>query len=433
MHQKKILNNQFFRVFSYNSIIISGKIITSFVVSKISAIYLGPSGFALVGNFKNVLQGILGITSSGFQSGVIKHIAESQNKPSALKSIISSVCVLSLGVSVLLAPFLFIFSEELSDYVLLETSYAYVFKYLAFFLPVISLNFLLLYIINGFQKLKLFTIISTIFNVFNAILTFLFIYIYDLSGALMVSLFVPVISLVSSALFKEIRVLVFEQLFEFRKISINIIKSVSVYLVMAMYSTVLISITYLLIRHRIINTINIESAGLWEAMNKISTFYMLFFSSLFTLYLLPKLSQNNSMKGYKNIMIDYFKFILPLIVILFSIVFMFRTLIIKFFLTDDFLEIKDFFYLQLIGDFIKIIAFSFAYQFHAKKIIIPYFISDAILYVSFGFASYYLIDTFKLTGVYYAYICSLILYILTVIFSIYFTNHKYLQINAEEI
>jgi PST family polysaccharide transporter len=243
----------------------------------------------------------------------------------------------------------------------------------------------------------------------------------------MVSLFVPVISLVSSALFKEIRVLVFEQLFEFRKISINIIKSVSVYLVMAMYSTVLISITYLLIRHRIINTINIESAGLWEAMNKISTFYMLFFSSLFTLYLLPKLSQNNSMKGYKNIMIDYFKFILPLIVILFSIVFMFRTLIIKFFLTDDFLEIKDFFYLQLIGDFIKIIAFSFAYQFHAKKIIIPYLYLLMQLKIILN-----LIDTFKLTGVYYAYICSLILYILTVIFSIYFTNHKYLQINAED-
>mgnify|MGYP000336036870 CR=1 FL=1 len=67
---KKILKNQFFKVLSYNSIIILGKVITSFVVSKVSAIYLGPSGFALVGNFKNLFQGVLGITSSGFESGV---------------------------------------------------------------------------------------------------------------------------------------------------------------------------------------------------------------------------------------------------------------------------------------------------------------------------------------------------------------------------
>jgi PST family polysaccharide transporter len=188
--------------------------------------------------------------------------------------------------------------------------------------------------------------------------------------------------------------------------------------------------TYLLIRNKIIAGIDIETAGLWEGMNKISTFSMLVFTSLLTLYLLPKLAENKTICGYKSIMTDYFKFVLPLMIVLFAVVFLFRILIINLFLTESFLEIGNFFHLQLIGDFIKVVAFSLAYQFHAKQIIIPYFISDAILYGSFYLISVFLLDAYQLSGVYYAYISSLVLYLLVVIISIFFTRNKYLRANV---
>jgi len=426
---KKILNNQFFKIFSYNSIIVFGKVISSFVVSKVSAIYLGPSGFAIVGNFRNVLQGVLGITSSGFQSGVIKHIAESKYERELYSSIVSSVFALSLFISLLIAPVLFIFSEALTVYILKEVSYAFVFKYFALLLPLISFNFLILNILNGLQKLKLYTIISSVLNVLNALLTFLCIYFYSLEGALIASLLVPAFCFVTTFLFKDIRKLVFRYFFRLKNVSYNIVKSVSVYLGMAIYSTILISISYLLIRNKIISSIDLETAGLWEAMNKVSTFYMLFFSSLLTLYLLPKLSQNITVNGFKNIMIEYFKFVLPLVIILFLVIFISRLLIIRLFLTEDFLHIQNLFYLQLVGDFLKIVGFSFAYQFHAKKMLLPYFISDALLYISFYLLSIFLIDIYELLGVYYAYICSFILYLLTVIIFIYLTRYKYLKAN----
>ena len=75
----KISNNPFLKVFSFNSIVVIVKLLTSFIVSKVSAIYLGPSGYAIVGNLKNVLQGVLGISTSGFESGLIKYIAENKN------------------------------------------------------------------------------------------------------------------------------------------------------------------------------------------------------------------------------------------------------------------------------------------------------------------------------------------------------------------
>ena len=245
---KKILKNQFFKVLSYNSIIILGKVITSFVVSKVSAIYLGPSGFALVGNFKNLFQGVLGITSSGFESGVIRHITESKNKKEEYASIISTVFALSTLIALFIAPFIYFFSETLSISILKENSYAFVFKYFAFLLPIISFNFLLFFIINGLQRFKLFTQVSILLNVLNAVLTFVLIHFYNLKGALIVSLLVPVLCLAISFFLKETREIIYYQLFSLKNVSIKIIKSLSVYVSMAIYSAVLISITYLLLR-----------------------------------------------------------------------------------------------------------------------------------------------------------------------------------------
>ena len=117
-----------------------GKVITSFVVSKVTAIYLGPAGFAIIGNFKNVFQSVLGITSSGFESGVIRHIAEHRNNKKQYSVIISSVIALSIFISLIIAPVLYIYSDELSQSVLKGISYSFIFKYLAFVLPIISLT-----------------------------------------------------------------------------------------------------------------------------------------------------------------------------------------------------------------------------------------------------------------------------------------------------
>ena len=80
----------FFRFLSYNTIIVLGKLISSFVVSKVSAIYLGPSGYALLGNFRNIFQIVLGVSANGFESGTIKHIAENRDDKSYHSKIVSS-------------------------------------------------------------------------------------------------------------------------------------------------------------------------------------------------------------------------------------------------------------------------------------------------------------------------------------------------------
>jgi PST family polysaccharide transporter len=424
---KKLFSNSIVKVFSFNSLIVFGKLISSFIVSKVSAIYLGPSGYAIVGNFKNVLQGILGITASGFESGIIKYTAENKNDNKQFNIIVSSAITLSVLISLIVGLLLLLFANSLSVYVLKDIKLAFVFRYLAIVLPLVSLNFLVVYILNGLQKLKLYSILITITNSLNALVTFLLIYFINLEGALLASILIPVLSLVFSLLFKDIRDLLSSFFLNIKAISVNVLKSISTYIAMATYSSLLISLTYLFIRNNIITSLGISTAGLWEAMNKISAFYMVFFSSLFTLYLLPQLAINKTIAGYYEIMKTYFKYLIPFTLVAFTLLLIFRTLVIKIFLTDAFESIEKFVYLQLIGDFIKILGFSIAYQFHAKKMVVFYFISDAILYLSFYFLSISLITYFNLEGVFYAYIISTLAYLIAVTLFVFFNNSNSLK------
>lgn len=424
---KNIFTNQLYKVISYNGVVVVLKIISSFIVSKVSAVYLGPSGYAIVGNFRNVLQGLLGVTSTGFESGVIKYISENKANSSGQKIVVINVFALNLLICVCICPFLFLFSEQLALYTLKESSLAFVFKYLSIFFPLVSFSFLIVYIVNGLQKFRLYALLTSISNVLNAVLTFVFVYFFNLEGALIASFLVPVLSFVFAFIFRDIRHLFFEAFSEFKNISLKFFKSISVYLFMAIYSSILISLSYLFIRNSIIKNIDIDTAGLWEAMNKISMFYMIFFSSLMTLYLLPKLSQNKTVSGYYSIMKDYFKTLIPVLVLSFLLVFFLRIFIIKLFLTNEFLEISNYFYLQLFGDFFKVIGFSLAYQFHAKKMVVAYVVTDAVLYGMFYFISIFLIDSFNLIGVFYAYLLSTFLYLILVLIFVYKMRYNYLQ------
>ncbi len=427
-----VVKDGFFKIISHNSIVFFSKVFSSFIISKTTAVFLGPSGYALLGNFKNILQIVLGVSTNGFQSGIIKYVSENQYKTLQLKKVISSAFALNVLICLLIAPFFLFFSDRFASYILKDVSLAYVFEYLAFFLPLISLNSLLVYTVIGLQKLKLYTRLSVVLNIFNAGFTFLFVYYFKLQGALFASFIVPSITLIAALLFKDIRVLFLNVIRHFRYVSFKIIKSFSVYMFMAIYSSTLISLSYLMIRNIIIKVNSIESAGVWEASNKISSFYMLFFSSLFTLYLLPKLSKNNSIIGYSKIMKNYFSILLPILVMSFIVLFFLKYILIKIFLANSFFELGQYFHLQLIGDFFRVIAFSLAYQFHAKKMILAYFITDALLYGGFYVFSALLIQTFNLNGVFYAYVLSAVVYFVSVLLFVINLNPKYLMSKENE-
>src|SRR5690606_38719604 len=81
------------------------------------------------------------------------------------------------------------------------------------------------------------------------------------------------------------------KLITWKNIHVDNLKKMGSYSLMALFTAVALPIVSVAIRNYIIKTQGLHEAGLWEAMNRISGYYLMFVSTLLTLYLLPKFAE----------------------------------------------------------------------------------------------------------------------------------------------
>lgn len=81
---------------------------------------------------------------------------------------------------------------------------------------------------------------------------------------------------------------------------------------MALLSAVIAPLTLILIRNTIVQNYSINEAGVWDAVNRLSSFYMLFFNTGLSLYYMPKLASLNTDDEFKTELKSYFKTLVPL-------------------------------------------------------------------------------------------------------------------------
>jgi O-antigen/teichoic acid export membrane protein len=172
---------------------------------------------------------------------------------------------------------------------------------------------------------------------------------------------------------------------------------------MALLSAVIIPMTLILIRSQIVNDYSIDDAGIWDAVNRLSGFYMMIFSSGLSLYYMPKLASLKTDDEFKVELESYFKIFVPLFVIMLVVVFLLKGLIIDFAFTTEFSRIKGVLIWQLSGDLLRIMTLAFGYQIVAKAMIKKYFILEIIFNLLYLFLSYYLVQISSFEGALQAY------------------------------
>jgi len=82
---KNILKTDLIRTSFFTSIATTMKIVTAFVLNKIVAIYIGPLGIAIIGQFNNFMGIANTIGSGGIATGVVKYIAENKDSETDTK------------------------------------------------------------------------------------------------------------------------------------------------------------------------------------------------------------------------------------------------------------------------------------------------------------------------------------------------------------
>lgn len=400
---------------SLNAVSVLVKVGSGLIAAKILAIFIGPTGLGLIGNLRNTLNTVDTFSTMGIQNGVIKYVAENENNQTKLYRLLSTVFISTFIMVVVLSIVMFLLSEPLSNYIFRSNAdYSWVFKVLAFTLPWHAANIIFMAVINGLGKFKQIIGINIAGNIIGLAISALLIWKLQLTGALLGLIISPAL------LFAFSFYLIHRQFngFSFlrrKNFDGNVIKRLLSYSLMSLVNAVLGQIIFITIRNTIAVKAGTDEAGFWEAMNRISFFYLMFITTLLTVYFLPKLSVAKSNTETKAVFVSYYKSIVPIFVAGCAVIYLLRFLIVRILFTKEFLPMENLFLWQLLGDIFKAGSLILGYQFFAAKMTKAFIFTEVMSFAIFYFSGIYLIGLFGSEGAVMAHAFTYVVYFIVLV------------------
>ena len=414
----KITKSTLFKISSLNSLGVIIKIAIGLVTSKLLAVFVGPSGMALVGNLRNFMTTLESLSTLGFQNGIVKYVTENDNKKPELNKIIATIFISLAAVTLLLSIGLF----GLSSYwnaTIFGASYNYtsVIKLLAITMPWYAFSIFFLSVINGLGKFKNVIIITILGNLIALLVSLLLIFEFKTFGALVSIVVSPALLFFVTYYYICKEIAIFKTI-NFKNFDIKVIKNLGSYSVMALVSAIFCPMVYLAIRKNIIAKIGIEQAGFWETISRISTYYLLFVTTILTVYYLPKLIKASTRLETKAVFWNYYKYIFTIFLIGCIAIYFGRFILIEIVFTKDFLPVTNLFFWQLVGDVFKVASYILAFNFFAKKLTTAFIVAEIASLIVLYFSSIYLLEILGIQGIVIAYALDNFLYFIALV--IYF-------------
>ncbi|MDG1730032.1 MAG: O-antigen translocase [Algibacter sp.] len=410
------------KLFSVNSLGVLGRSALVIFSQKIVAVFLGPEGMALVGNLKNAMA-LLGLGASfGVDQGVLNYQSKHEGENQHLKKLYGTSLAFSVIGSIIVFCVLFFGSKFWSNYVFNTAKFDYLFIILSFILPFTAIYNLCFSIISGKSNYKKATIISFTANALSTLLVLLFVFKYQLSGVLLAVTLTPVLQLLSLVVFgrNEIKLLLKSKI-QFNKLFRSKLMG---FIIMAFVAVVLSNLVDIELRNYLTEEISSQNAGYWTAITSLSTYYLSFMAGIYTLYILPKYAKIESFKAYKLELINIYKIILPIFIIMFLGIYLGRDFIIEILYSKAFSPMKVLFKWQLIGDLVKIVAVVMAYQLVAKNKWKLFILTEFMSYALFYFLGIYFVEKNGVEGIVFAHFVRYLLYLLIIVWSVRYIFKK---------
>lgn len=381
-----------------NGLAVLIKTITMFVLNKILAVYLGPTGYAAIGQFQNFIQMVTTFAGSAINTAVVKYTAEYHEDESKQRAIWKTAGSIIFLFSLIFAFLILIFQGQLSLYIFHSLKYQTVFIWFAVFLIFFNFNTLFLAILNGKKEILKLVLANIAGSLFALIITSVLAIKLHLYGALVaLSIYQSIAFIVTLFLCYRANWFKFSSLLG--KIDLEITKKFSSFILMALVSAICVPLSQMLIRAYLTQEFSLAYAGYWEAMIRLSTVYLMLVTTTLGVYYLPRLSELNKIDEIKKEVYLGYKFLFPLTVVGGIIVFVLRDWIINLLFTPSFAPMQDLFFWQMMGDALKIGSWILAYLMLSKAMTKLYISTEIIFTLSLIALTYVCTQFFGFKGV----------------------------------
>jgi PST family polysaccharide transporter len=402
------------KVLSLNAIAVFVQFVLGLISVNIVSVYLGPNGMALMGNLRNFTSIFKSISIVGLKEGFIKLFIE--NKETEQRKKIFSTFLTFFGlVTIVCSLVIILFASTWSELLFQTDVYTDYLILFGLLLPFFTLQSFLAALLNAQQFFKKLIGLQLVSSIVIFALTTYFTIRNQLDGAVLTLVISDVVLLICTLFFLH-KNESFQYFNTLKNIDFTYLKSIQKFLLMALVSAIVIPLTSLLIRNLIISDISLDAAGNWEAVNRISGFYMMFFSAGLSMYYLPKLSELKTDIEFKKELLYYFKTLVPLFILVLFVVFVAKNWILDIVLASKFQMVKSLLIWQLLGDLFKIMTLAFGYQILVKAMVNKYLIIEIIFNVLFYFGVLFLLKYFSVEGAVMAYFYANVITFLVVLY-----------------
>ncbi len=396
------------------SIAVFVKVLSMLAINKVLAIYVGPAGYAVIGQFQNALTALTALASGGVGTGVTKYTAEYSYNSKKQFLLWSTAGISCVAGSFLVACLILFFYKTLSDIFLKSQLYSSAIISVGILLPFLVLNIFLLAILNGKKEIKIF-VAANIFNSLSSLFAVaLGLWIFDLEGALIgLTVGQSVACIFTVWQCKKLpwmKYKIFRLAFDWK-----LFKLLGGFTLMALATSVVGPCTQIIVRNNIIDNLGLMSAGYWEAMSRVSGALIMLITTPLSIYYLPRIAELKKNEELKAEIISTYKLLMPAAITAGLAIFLLRDFVIELMFSKEFYPMNILFRPQLIGDILRIAAWLLSFYLLAKAKTKQFIATEVLCNLSFIPISLLTVNQFGIIGVSIAYATNNAFYFLIMI------------------
>jgi polysaccharide transporter, PST family len=407
-----------FKTSILNGIAVAIKLLTALGLNKLLAVYVGPAGYAVIGQFQNAIGMITTFASAGINTGVTKYTAEYFDDQQRQYTVWRTAFIIVAVGSLLAAFCILIFHKALAVFFLKNESYSSIFIWFSCTLSLFVFNALLMAILNGKKDIRRYVIVNISGSIVSLVVTGLLARGLGLYGAL-VALAINQSIVFIVTFFVCLKTDWFSPRNIFGRFDRTIARNLTKFILMALTSAVVGPTSQIVVRNHIATTLGWTTAGHWQAVTKISEMYLMLITSTLGIYYLPRLSEIRSNRELKLEIFKAYKSILPLALLGSATIYLLRDRIVIALFTSDFAPMKEMFGWQLAGDVVKIGSWLLAYVMLGRAMMRTFIVSEVFFTVLWMALVFILSKKFAIQGVFMAYFISYIFYWIVMAWLVY--------------
>ena len=388
----------------------AARLLAGLVLAKLVASAAGPGGIGRLGQFMSLMSLLAVLAGGGISAAIVKYVAEYRHDPERLSRLLATALGYALCAALLTGVLTLVFSRQLALWLFDDMRYEGLLRILAFAQVGIAASNYVLAVINGFMDVRRMVFIQVAGSALSIGLAAWLSWRLGLDGALLALI-------LTQLLWLGIGLPTWWRSPDFRMDMLRVgfdrvmIGRLATFSLMTLSSALCAPIVNIAVRDHLAALLGWEQVGYWQAVTRVSDAYLLFLTTAFNVYYLPKLASIEEPAALRSEIRQAWGQLVPIACVLASSVYLARGWVTRLLFSADFALANQLYGAQLIGDVVKIASFVLSYLMLAKAMVGLFVLSECLFALSYLALVFVLTSHFGLIGAMYAFAANYALYL----------------------